>query len=160
MIVMKFRQEPWFMEIFKMIRGFCLTWIGSCQNRSKVTSFSTQNTIFGKSSDYNVIQLLRSSFVLEFFISSFDLELVPKKPTSRSFRSEALTYGLAHSSDGDNRRTCHMMMYCFSLKNVMYPWEGIHKSFQFAVRTEYRFYSIEMEGKMADNNNKNHTSSI
>ena len=51
-----------------------------------------------------------------FSISSLDLELVPKKPTSRSFLSEASTYGLACSGDGDNHRTCHIMVYCFSLK--------------------------------------------
>ena len=50
-----------------MIRGFCLKWTGSCQNRSKVTNFSSKNTNFGKSSDLNVKQLLRKSFVLEFF---------------------------------------------------------------------------------------------
>ena len=55
------------MEIFKMIRGFCLKWTGSCRKRSKVTSFSTENTNFGKSSDQNVNRLLRNSFALEFF---------------------------------------------------------------------------------------------
>ena len=44
------------------------------------------------------------------------MELVPKKPTSRSFLSEASTYGLACSGDGDNHRTCHITVYCFSLK--------------------------------------------
>ena len=44
------------------------------------------------------------------------MELVPKKPTSRSFRSEASTYGLACSGDGDNHRTCHIAVYCFSLR--------------------------------------------
>ena len=69
------------------------------------------------------------SFCLEtrsrwnFFISSFDLELVPKKPTSRSFRSEASAYGVARSIDGDNHRTCHITVYCFSPENVMYLWE-------------------------------------
>ena len=38
------------------------------------------------------------------------------KPTSRSFRSEASTYGLACSGDGDNHKTCHTTVYCFSLK--------------------------------------------
>ena len=48
-----------------------------------------------------------------FSISSLaiDLELVPKNPTSRSFRSEASTYGLAPSGDGDNHRTCHITVY-------------------------------------------------
>ena len=45
---MKFCEEPWFVEIFKMISGFCLKWTGSCRNRSKVISFSTYNTNFGK----------------------------------------------------------------------------------------------------------------
>ena len=31
-MVMKFSKEPWFMEIFKMIRGFCVKWTGSCRN--------------------------------------------------------------------------------------------------------------------------------
>ena len=41
-------EEPRFVEIFKMIRGFCLEWTGSCKNRSKVTSSSTWITNFGK----------------------------------------------------------------------------------------------------------------
>ena len=61
-------------------------------------------------------QLLIKLFMLEFFISSLDLELVPKTPTSRSFRSEASTYGLACSGDGDNHRTCHITVYCFIIK--------------------------------------------
>ena len=32
-------------------------------------------------------------------------------------------YGLARSGDGDNRRTCHITGYCFSLENVVYLWE-------------------------------------
>ena len=51
-----------------------------------------------------------------FSISSLDLELVPKKPTPRSFRSEASTYDLACSGDGDDHRTCNITVYCFSLK--------------------------------------------
>ena len=35
---MKICEEPRFVEIFKMIKGFCLKWTGSCRNRSKVTS--------------------------------------------------------------------------------------------------------------------------
>ena len=57
--------------------------------------------------------------------------MVPKKPTSRSFRSEASTYGLACSGDGDNHRTFHIMVYCFLLKCGIPA--GIHKSFSFAV---------------------------
>ena len=34
-------QNDQIMEIFKMIKGFCLKWTGSCRNRSKVISFST-----------------------------------------------------------------------------------------------------------------------
>ena len=49
-------------------------------------------------------------------ISSPDLELVPKTPTSHSFRLET-------SGDGDNRRTCHMTVYCFLLENVVYLLE-------------------------------------
>ena len=64
---MKFCEEPWFMEIFKMIRGFCLKRSGSCQNRGKATSFSTQNTNLEKALTENVKQLLRKSFPLEFF---------------------------------------------------------------------------------------------
>ena len=64
---MKIREKPRFVEIFKMIRGFFLKWTGSCRNRSKVTSFSTSNTNFGKSSDSNSKQLLRKLFTLEFF---------------------------------------------------------------------------------------------
>ena len=48
---MKNCEEPLFVEIFKMISGFFLKCTGSCRNRSKVTSFSTKNTNFGKSSD-------------------------------------------------------------------------------------------------------------
>ena len=48
---MKFCEEPRFAEIFKMVSGFCLKWTGSCQNRSKVSSFSTKNTNSGKDSD-------------------------------------------------------------------------------------------------------------
>ena len=48
---MKISEEPRFVEIFRMIRGFFLKWTGSCRNRSKVTSFSTKNMNFGKSSD-------------------------------------------------------------------------------------------------------------
>ena len=51
-----------------------------------------------------------------FSISSLDLELVPKKPTSCSFRSEASAYGLACSGDTDNHRTCLITVFCFSLK--------------------------------------------
>ena len=64
-------------------------------------------------------------------MSSLDLELVPKKPTSRSFRSEASIYDLACSGDGDNHRTCHITVYCFSLRYGIPA--GIHKSFSFAV---------------------------
>ena len=67
--------------------------------------------------------MVRNSFTLEFFISNFDLELVPKKPTSRIFRSEVSTHDLARYSDGDNRRTCHLTVYCFSPENVVYLWE-------------------------------------
>ena len=35
---MKISEEPLFVEIFKMIRGFFLKWTGSCLNGSKVTS--------------------------------------------------------------------------------------------------------------------------
>ena len=45
---MKTCEEPRFVEIIKMIRGFFLKWTGSCRNRSKVTSFSTWNMNFGK----------------------------------------------------------------------------------------------------------------
>ena len=41
---------------------------------------------------------------------------------SRSFRSEASTYGLARSSDGNNRRTYHITVYRFSLEHVVYLW--------------------------------------
>ena len=51
-----------------------------------------------------------------FLIFSLDLELVPKKPTSNSFRSEASTYGLTCSGDRDNHRTCYRTVHCFSLK--------------------------------------------
>ena len=34
---MKNCEEPLFVEIFKMIRGFFLKWTGSCRNRSKVS---------------------------------------------------------------------------------------------------------------------------
>ena len=64
---MKFCEEPRIMEIFEIIRGFCLKWTGRCRNRTKVTSFSTQNRNFGKSSYQSVKQLLRNSFALEFF---------------------------------------------------------------------------------------------
>ena len=33
-----------------------------------------------------------------------------------SFHSEASTYGLTCSGDGDNHRTCHITVYYFSLK--------------------------------------------
>ena len=56
-------------------------------------------------------------------MSSLDLEPVPIKPTSRSFPSEASTYGLARSDDGHNNKTCLKMVYCFSLEHVMYLWE-------------------------------------
>ena len=42
---MKICEEPWFVEIFKMIRGVFLKWTGSCGNRSKVTSFSTNVSV-------------------------------------------------------------------------------------------------------------------
>ena len=35
------------------------------------------------------------------------------------------------SGDGDNHRTCHITVYCFSLKCGIPA--GIHKSFSFAV---------------------------
>ena len=41
------------MEILKIFRRFCLSWTGSCRNRSKVISFSTNNTNFGKIFDFN-----------------------------------------------------------------------------------------------------------
>ena len=65
---MEFCEELQFVEIFKMIRGFCLRWIVSCQNRSKATCSLTQNVNFGKSSDkLNLKQLLRKLFLQEFF---------------------------------------------------------------------------------------------
>ena len=81
-------------------------------------------------------------------ISSFDLELVPKKPMSQSFRSEASTYG-----------TCLITGILFFTRIFGAP-VGIHKSFQFAICIEYSLYSTEIRGKMADNNNKDHTMSI
>ena len=41
---------------------------------------------------------------------------------SRSFHSEASAYGLACSDDGDNHRTCHIPVYCFSLKMRRTCW--------------------------------------
>ena len=58
------------MEIFIMIRGFCLKWTGSCRSRSKVASLL--------SSDQNVKQLLQNLFAFEFFYFLLDLELVKK----------------------------------------------------------------------------------
>ena len=52
---MKLCEEPLFVEIFKMIRGFFLKWTGSCRN------------IWKKSSDYYLKQLLRKLFTLEIF---------------------------------------------------------------------------------------------
>ena len=66
--------------------------------------------------------MVRNSSRWNFFTSSFDLEPVKKKPTSRSFRSEVSTYGLARPCDGDNRRTRQIMVCCFSLENVVYPY--------------------------------------
>ena len=93
-------------------------------------------------------------------ISFFDLELVPKTPTSRSCRLEVSTYAQARSGDGDNRRTCHRTVYVLFLARKCGVPMGIHKSFYFAVQIECRLYSVEMEGKMTDNNNKDHTRSI
>ena len=55
--------------------------------------------------------------------SNREQTLVPKNPTSHSFRSETSRYGLAGSVDGDNSRTCQETVYCFSLDNVAYLWE-------------------------------------
>ena len=40
-IVMKICEKPRFVESSKWSDDFFLKWTGSCQNRSKVTSFST-----------------------------------------------------------------------------------------------------------------------
>ena len=45
---MKNSEEPLFVEIFKMIRGFFLKCTGSCRNRSKVTSFQLRIRILEK----------------------------------------------------------------------------------------------------------------
>ena len=63
---------------------------------------------------------LESRSRLKFSILSLDLELVPKRPMSHSFRPEASTYGLACSGDGDNREAYHITVCCFSLENVVY----------------------------------------
>ena len=39
-----------------------------------------------------------------------------KFPCKLSFRSEASADGLTCSCDGNNHRTCHITIYCFSLK--------------------------------------------
>ena len=49
-------------------------------------------------------------------LASFARLLAKKNPTSLNLRSEASTYGLTFSGDGDNHRTCHITVYCFSLK--------------------------------------------
>ena len=74
---------------------------------------------------------------------------------SRSLCSEASTYGLARSGDGDNRRTCHVTVYCFSPENVVYLWENTK------VFSLNRIQLVlNRNGKMTDNNNKDHTRSI
>ena len=77
---------------------------------------------------------------------------------SHSFHSETLTYGLARSGDGDSRETYHITAHnsvLFLTRKCGVP-VGTHKSFHFAVWTEYSLYSIELEGMMAD---KDHTRS-
>ena len=77
---MKICEEPRFVEVFKMIRGFCLKWTGSCRNKNKVTSFSTKNTNFGKKALIEMQSNCSESYSRwNFSISSLDLELVKKK---------------------------------------------------------------------------------
>ena len=72
-----------------MIREFCLNWTGSCRNRSKVTmqflnleyEFWEKLILKCKATAQKLVRVV--------LFSSFDLELVPKDPASRSFRSEA-----------------------------------------------------------------------
>ena len=61
-------------------------------------------------------QLLRKLFTLEFFDFLPWLGTSSKKTTPPSFRSEASTYDLTCSGDRDDHRTCHITVYCFSLK--------------------------------------------
>ena len=82
---------------------------------------------FGKSSDYSVNQLLRNSFGIFYFL--IWLGTSSKRPSSRSFRLETSTHGLARSGGRDNRKTCHITVHCFSLENVVYLWEYTNQSF-------------------------------
>ena len=53
-----FQANSLVVKIFKMIRGFCLKWTGSCRNRRKERSFLNLEHDFWKSSDWNLMQLV------------------------------------------------------------------------------------------------------
>ena len=64
---MKIYEDPWFVEIFKMIREFFVKWTGSCRNR-----------ILEKALIKICSNCLESYSRWNFSISSLDLELVKK----------------------------------------------------------------------------------
>ena len=76
----------------------------------------------------------------------------------RSFRSEASTYGLACSGDGDDHRTCHITVYCFSLKMR----RNCGNTQEFFVCSMSRLSPVvnRNERKMTDNTDKDRTRNI